>query len=108
MRCRACMRVMPWVIDVPILTIPPTPSPHPPKPTNTLRPYFLGFGLLPAVAASLLPFFVGVGAYAMVFPLVRVIVCLSVCMCMSLFMCVGVCGVALSTLHISPQPYRFQ
>lgn len=43
----------------------------PPKPTNTLRPYFLGFGLLPAVAASLLPFFVGVGAYAMVFPLVR-------------------------------------
>lgn len=39
--------------------------------TKTHRPYFLGFGLLPACATSLLPFFVGVGAYAMVFPLVR-------------------------------------
>lgn len=53
---------------------------HPPNQTNQPintnvnrphRPYFLGFGLLPACITSLLPFFVGVGAYAMVFPIVR-------------------------------------
>jgi hypothetical protein len=48
------------------LELEPAPNHHHhrqhPQNNNNNRPYFLGYGLLPALAASLLPFFVAAGA----------------------------------------------